>query len=122
MTDLDLDLSLRCPVLVAEPRAWRDVLRRGVGIASLRDGRSLLPQRINPQDLDELASDTNLEMLEYGAVAVADLNSIEPDVFSLVSWYAHARPESVVLLRRGLDAHLIVRRKVLRLRSITRFP
>ncbi len=102
-TDLDFDLSLRCPVLVADPGAWREVLRKGVSVASMPDGRSLYPVRVNPQDIDELTTDETLDLLEYGAVMVADLNSLEPDVFALVSWYAHARPESVILLRRGLE-------------------
>jgi len=86
---------------------WRVIFRPATSIPSVRDGRSLIPTRINPQDVDELASDRGLDLLEHCAVLVVDLQGVEPDVFSLLKWYARARPESTILLRRGAESLLV---------------
>jgi len=94
------DLSRRCLVLTADKRVWQQYLLRGVSIACV-DGDNLIPKRADPSEPDDIEPDDILDLLEYGAVVVADLVGMHPDVFSLVSWLARARPESVLLLRHG---------------------
>ena len=100
---MDKDLSNACLVLTSDRQMWRQVFRPATSIPSVRDGRSLVPTRIDPQDVDDLLGDEGLELLEHAAVVVVDLVGVEPDVFSLLMWYARARPQSVLLLRRGAE-------------------
>ena len=51
---------------------WRSILRAALSVPSVPDGRSLEPARVSPQDLDEIAADATLDLLEYGAVVVVD--------------------------------------------------
>ncbi|MDJ0975720.1 MAG: hypothetical protein QNJ98_14765, partial [Planctomycetota bacterium] len=94
------DLSHRAAVLTADKALWWSHFRGGVHMACL-DGSNLLPVRADPSDVDEMATPELLDLLEYGALIVADLVGMHPRVFSLISWITRARPESVLLLRHG---------------------
>ncbi len=96
----DPDPSGHCAVLVGDDALWREVLSRGPAIASLPDGRSLVPQRLVAHEPDDLRAPGALEALEQAPVLVADLGDLTPEAFGLVSWLARARPRSVILLRR----------------------
>ena len=93
------DLSDRCLVVVADVRRWEGVFRTAIRTASLPDGRSMEPERVDPRSAEALASDALIDLLEDGAAALVDLEDVPPSLFALLAWHARARPASVVLLR-----------------------
>lgn len=99
--DTTEDLSPACLVLTAETTLWCEVLRPALTVASLSDGRALVPERIDASEAWNAATERSLRLLEYGALLVADLVDLDPALFELISWHARARPGSTLLLRRG---------------------
>ena len=94
------DQSRHCLVLEADVQLWRRYLRPGLRMACL-DADNLLPQHVDAGEREALAEDDTLDLLEYGGLVVADLVGMDRGVFELLSWFASARPESVLLLRHG---------------------
>ena len=95
------DLSEACAVLCDDGEFWRDVLLPGLQMASLRDGRSLQPMRVEPESDTALRAKPVLDALEYGPLVVVDLVDVDATVFPLIEWMARARPARVLLFRRG---------------------
>ena len=114
------DLSRRCLVLESDVALWRRYLRPGLRMACL-DGDNLQPQYVDASEAEELHDAAVLDLLEYGALVVADLVGMDRRVFELVSWVAAARPESVLLLRHG-DAPLPFQLKDLAVRPFAARP
>lgn len=114
------DLSHRCLVLEADTALWRRYLRPGLRMACL-DGDNLQPVHADASEVEELRDATVLDLLEYGCLVVADLVGMHRAVFELVSWYASARPGSVLLLRHG-DAPLPFQLKDLAVRPFAAEP
>ncbi len=92
-----LDLSDVCVVVTADGDRWRTVFEPAVRAASADDGRSLVPERIDPAS--GFLSDDDLDRIESGAVMLVDLFGLPPDLFALLAWTARMRPRSVVLMR-----------------------
>src|SRR5262245_59634857 len=95
------DLSDRCLAVVASEQRWREVLLPALRTASLPDGRSLEPERVDPRRSADLSADRTLDLLELAPAVFVDLADVPAAAFPLFAWHARARPKSVVLLRAG---------------------
>jgi NADPH-dependent glutamate synthase beta subunit-like oxidoreductase len=95
------DLSDRCLVLAESDRHWLKVLRPAVRMGSLPDGRSLEGERFVPSALEGDVLDRMIDVLEFGAAAIADLMEVTPSQFRLLAWHERARPDNLLLFRRG---------------------
>src|SRR5262245_11672394 len=93
------DLSDRSLVVVASELRWREVLLPSIRTASLPDGRSLEPERVDPRRAAALPAYPPLSLLELGAVVFVALADLPASACPLFAWHARARPKSVVLLR-----------------------
>ncbi|MFV1958271.1 MAG: FAD-dependent oxidoreductase [Planctomycetota bacterium] len=95
------DFSPSALVVVADAKRWRTVLRPAVSWASLPDGRSLEPERVDPRSVSALSANRTLDLLEVGALLVVDLASLAPGVLDLLSWHARARSSTTMFLHVG---------------------
>ena len=70
MISFDQDLSNSCLVLTSDPEFWRTVLRPATSIPSVRDGRSLRPERITirpePGSMENIHSAQVRELIYLG--------------------------------------------------------
>src|SRR5262245_16379623 len=93
------DLSDRSLVVVASELRWREVLLPSIRTASLPDGRSIEPERVDPRPAAALPPHPTLDLPGLGAVVFVGPPDLPPAAFPLFAWHARARPKSVVLLR-----------------------